>query len=52
MTKMTYGMKVVMAAFMMLVFLLVCSFLTSFHKIDLVYAVVVITFLIKYFFIK
>ncbi len=49
MTKMTYGMKVVMAAFMMLVFLLVCSFLTSFHKIDLVYAIIVIIFLIKYF---
>ncbi len=49
MTKMTYGMKVVMAAFMMLVFLLVCSFFTSFHKIDLIYAVVVILFLIKYF---
>ena len=49
MTKMTYGMKVVITAFMMLVFLLVCSFLTSFHKIDLIYAMIVIIFLVKYF---
>lgn len=49
MTKMTYGMKVVIAAFLMLIFLLVCSFFTSFHKIDLIYAIIVIIFLFKYF---
>ena len=49
MTKMTYGMKVVITAFMMLVFLLVCSFFTSFHKIDLIYAIIIIIFLVKYF---
>lgn len=48
MTKDTYGLTVVMFFEAVLLFLLVCSFVVSLKKIDLLYIIVIIIFSIKF----
>lgn len=47
-TKDTYGKFVVGLSFAFLLFLLICSFVVSFRKIDLLYIITLIVFAIKY----
>lgn len=52
MSKYTYGMRVVIVSMIALLFLLICSFIVSFHGIDLLYAISIIVFFIKYIRLK
>ncbi len=46
-TKDTYGQIVVMFSMAVLLFLLICSFVLSFQKIDLLYAICLAVFMFK-----
>lgn len=51
-TKENYGVVLVALSFALLVFLLLCSFFTSYQVIDLVYAITIIVFVIRFIKVK
>jgi len=51
-TKETYGRVLAIIALLTLLFLVVCSFVVSFQIADLLYAICIIVFMIRYYGMK